>query len=199
MKPLKTFIANIVAKIRNRKNRIFYSILLILQYAIIGFLAYFFDRILEVLTIIPLFFIFRSKYTKQFHAKSLFLCGCYTLIVFFIISIISTSKEISILASIFLTYFLTTISYYVRDYLDIIFLRGKNVSSRNKILKILDHNIDEEYIENFRIKNGMNSKMADTIYLFLNNKGEDVADILEISHRTVCRRIKEFIAKGETI
>lgn len=63
---------------------------------------------------------------------------------------------------------------------------------RGEILKILDGHIDENYIENLCIEKGV-FYLSETIFLYTRNTCEEVADILNISTRTVNRRIKKFI------
>ena len=63
---------------------------------------------------------------------------------------------------------------------------------RGEILKILDGHIDENYIEKLCIKKGV-FYLSETIFLYTRNTCEEVAYILNISTRTVNRRIKKFI------
>ena len=41
----------------------------------------------------------------------------------------------------------------------------------------------------------MNSKISETVYLYLDNSKDEVADILGIEGTTVIRRLKKFIEK----
>lgn len=65
------------------------------------------------------------------------------------------------------------------------------------MLKVLDNHIDEDYIEEFCIKNGMTCKMSETIYLYLNNTLEETASILGVDMSTISRRIKDFLLRTE--
>lgn len=63
---------------------------------------------------------------------------------------------------------------------------------REEVLSILDGKINEEYIEELCIKNGL-YQVADTVFLSTRNTFETTAEILGISTSTVIRRIKKFI------
>lgn len=91
----------------------------IVQYVGAILLGLIFNRLIEILIIIPLFFIFRNKYEKTFHAKTILECTIYTLLMFFIICLISRPIYESILLTIILCYITTEILYYIRDYLDL--------------------------------------------------------------------------------
>ena len=53
----------------------------------------------------------------------------------------------------------------------------------------------EEEIEKICIQNGLNIKVSETVYLYLTNSKDDVADILGVEGTTVIRRLKKFIKK----
>ena len=54
----------------------------------------------------------------------------------------------------------------------------------------------EEEIESFCLQKGINSKVSETVFLYLTNSKDDVADILGIEGTTVIRRLKRFIEKA---
>lgn len=95
-----------------------YNILGILTMALILLISVFFDKLVETIITIILFFIYRSRFEKQYHASSLYLCSFISIIIFTIIIQIEVKLSISILFSVILTYTITLVSYYVRDYLD---------------------------------------------------------------------------------
>ena len=66
---------------------------------------------------------------------------------------------------------------------------------REQIVEILGDDISEQRIEELRKKYGMNSKISETVYLYLDNSKDEVADILGIEGTTVIRRLKKFIEK----
>lgn len=67
---------------------------------------------------------------------------------------------------------------------------------REQIIDILGDNLSEENVEKFCISKGINPKIAETVFLYLGNSKDDVADILGIQGTTVIRRIKVFIEKA---
>lgn len=83
-------------------------------------ISYLFERIIEVLIIIPLFFVFRKKYTKTYHAKTLFECTLYTLLLFLVICLVAQPIQTSILLAIILCYLTTEFLYLIKDYQDLI-------------------------------------------------------------------------------
>lgn len=97
----------------------------LLQYIGAFLLGIIFNRLIEILIIIPLFFIFRSRYEKTFHAKTMLECTLYTLLMFLIICLIARPIYESILLTIILCYVTTQILYYIKDYIDL--LKVKNI------------------------------------------------------------------------
>ncbi len=91
----------------------------VLQISGIVVLSILFQRVLEVFIISILFFIFRRKYTKTFHAKTLRDCTLYTLIMFLIICLILPPLQSSYGVIIILCYVTTEALYFISDYLDL--------------------------------------------------------------------------------
>lgn len=81
-------------------------------------IAYFKDRLIETSLSIITFYIYRYLFEKQFHANSMFNCFVITSIVLVFLINIEVRITTSVLFSITITFVLTLISYYVRDYLD---------------------------------------------------------------------------------
>lgn len=73
----------------------------------------YFDRLLEMCFIIPLFFIFRSKYDTTFHAKTIVRCTLYTLLMFIIVAILLQSTHISLFLTVIICYLITQILHYI--------------------------------------------------------------------------------------
>lgn len=67
---------------------------------------------------------------------------------------------------------------------------------REQVIDILGDKLEEEDIEEFCIHHGISLKISETVYLYLSNTKEEVADILEIEGTTVIRRVKKFIEKA---
>lgn len=105
----------------------------LIQFSLIFTFAWFNDCLFEMSIIYLLFFIFRTRFEKQFHAKTTWLCTLYTIIIFYIVSLISPNKSVSLMLIVLFTYSINQISFYVRDYLD---LQNaiKNKTSKNNIV-----------------------------------------------------------------
>lgn len=165
----------------------------IIQLSFVLFVGWFFERLLEIIIIVPCFFYFRSKFEKQYHASDGWRCTLYTMVIFTIVSAISSNISISIMLIVILAYFINLISYYVRDYLDIKYPKKKKKNTnRRAIVEILGEDLSEESVERVCVANAI-PQLSETIYLFLNNTLEDTADILNVDTSTVTRRINKFI------
>ena len=116
------------------------------QFCFIFGFAWFNNCIFEMLIIYICFFYFRTRFEKQFHAKTTWLCTLYTIIVFYIVSNISPNKSSSIILIILFTYTINKTSFYVRDYLDLKDkFKARNVEitkgmSKTKLMKICEEN-----------------------------------------------------------
>ena len=165
-----------------------------IQFGFIIFFGWYYNKLLNVLIIVPFFFIFRKCYTKVYHAPSYMHCTIYTICIFIAVLFICLNQHISILFSILLCYIMNLISYHLRVYIDLKKeynkLTSPNKSKREIILQYVKNN--EEAIEELCSK-FVENNLAETVYLYLNNTIEDTADILNISTRTVNRRIDTFI------
>lgn len=179
----------------------------LLQMLLIFSFAIFNDCIIEMAIIYICFFLFRTKFEKQYHALTSWGCTFLTIIIFFIISLIYPNKSISMVLVILFTYFINTISYIYRDYLDIknlkeikenneVIKKKCKTTNRQLIIEIMGKdNLDEDSITNKCVELGY-PYLAETIYLFLNNTLETTADILDVDVSTITRRIKKFIKVG---
>lgn len=169
----------------------------ILQFGLVFFFGWFHDRLLEMFIIAVCFFYFRSRFEKQFHASTTWKCTAYTIIIFYIITLISPQLNTSILLIVLFSFFINLVSYYVRDYLDIKYPRKKKKNTnRQIIIDILgENNLDEDSITNFCVSKAI-PNVAETIYLFLNNTLEDTAEILDVDPSTITRRINLFIRES---
>ena len=95
----------------------------IIQFGGAIFLGWYFNHLIEIIITIPLFFYFRSKYTKTFHANTIWHCTAFTLIMFLIISLLSQPIAISICLTIILSFVNTEVLHHIKIYLD--FLKVK--------------------------------------------------------------------------
>ena len=169
----------------------------VLQFGLVFFFGWFHNRLLEIFIVTACFFYFRSRFEKQFHASTTWKCTIYTIIIFYIVSLITPQLSYSILLIVVFCYFINLISYYVRDYLDIKHPKKKKKNTnRQAIIGILgEGHLDEEYITDYCVNKGI-PQVSETIYLFLNNTLEETADILAIDPSTVTRRINLFIRES---
>lgn len=174
-----------------------YSLLGVSTLSLILLFAAFNNKLFEITATIIFFFIFRTRFEKQYHAKSLINCSIISLIVFMIVTLLTIKKSISILSIVVMTYYINTLSFYVRDYLDIKYPKKKKKNTnRQTIINILgEDNLDEESIESYCIKIGK-PRLSETIYLFLNNTLEETAEILDVDLSTITRRINNFIKES---
>ncbi|WP_281512266.1 accessory gene regulator B family protein [Mammaliicoccus vitulinus] len=124
-------------------KKIFYWILSLLTFLLILVNAFIHERLIETTITAITFFVYRKMFDKQYHASSLILCSFISIIVFGFISHIEVSLSISILMSIILTFGLTSISYYIRDFIDTKIL----VAQYEKKLKELNTKRLEDYNE----------------------------------------------------
>ena len=107
----------------------------ILQSLLVLTFAWFNNCIFEMLTVYLCFFLFRTKFDKQYHALTSWGCTLITMIVFYVVSLIVPNKSISLLLVILFTYFINLMSFYVRDYLD---LRDRFNAKSVKITRGID-------------------------------------------------------------
>lgn len=171
----------------------------LIQFGSAFLLGWYFDRLINILITIPLFFIFRRKYDKTYHARCVNECTIQTLVMLFILTQINVSIGLSILLTIIITYIDTEILYHLQDYID---LKGivrkinenKTKTFRQRILAVVPNN--EAKIDKF-CKDFAISELSETIYLYLNNTIEETSEILQISTVTVNRRIKKFLKTVE--
>ena len=114
MKEQKNFTFKLKIKLISLK----YKLLFISHIVALLIIGLIFDHFIEMATMIPLFYIFTKRYDKQYHKDTVIKCVCFTLFIFTIICIFTPTKHISLFISVFSMYFLTIISYYVKDYFD---------------------------------------------------------------------------------
>lgn len=150
MKKLKRFIWRTWLKLRLNSVALKYHLLLILQYVIMLVLAFIFDRVIELLTMIPLFFIYTKKYTKQYHCKTLIKCGVFSIFIFTLSFILMPSKNQFVFSSVIFVYAITTISYFVKDYIErkipkVIFFKGMEVEDLPKDLVGIEKDLMIQY------------------------------------------------------
>lgn len=161
--------------------KIFYSIIGIFELLLVFAIAWLLNRVFEMLIILPLCFIFKSQYEKQFHAETLIKCANLTVIILGLISLFIPSKNVSILVSVFAPYFVTLCSYYVQDYLD-----------KEKLLtKKLESMTYDEMKERFKSYTEYELK---AVYDYI-NRGTKLADNIAMKYNYSTRQLQRIIKK----
>ena len=169
-----------------------------LQFLAVYSVACFNQRAIEFLFIFFSFQINRKIFGKSYHADQLSKCTLFTLVIFYFL----TSGVFKLTVSLFMApLFGVYLSYVLNIVQELIdnqrvpkpFVKKK---LRYQVIDILGDNLDEEYITNYCLHLGLNTKIAETVFLYLDNSKDDVADILDIQGTTVIRRVKKFIEKA---
>lgn len=183
--------SNLKLNIQLKWIEIKYFLLSVVEFALIFLIAWFHNRFLEVLIIVPLFFIYTSKYEKQWHAITLFRCALYSVIVFYFVTLFIPSKNTSILVSVFTPYFITLISYHIRCYLDI----RKDDQLKPKI-KLLNE-MSKEELNNLLKTFNFYENDINAIYAYLHRDRnvlvENIAIKYNMSRRTLYRLVNKAI------
>lgn len=172
-------------------------IFFIITYGSILIVASILDRIIEITILIICFHIFRKKDYTTFHALTVSLCWLTSFISFSVMARITLTLAQSMFLQVSLAYVLTSIAFFVQYYLDTRTLKSSKPKYRERITKLLNNNLDEDYIDDYCIKHNISLKTSETVYLYLHNKLEDVSQILEIDNSTILRRVKNFINSTE--
>ena len=172
---------NFIFKLKIKLIKIKYSLLFIGNIIALLVIGYIFDHFIEMATMIPLFYIFTKRYDKQYHKDTVIKCICFTLLIFTIICIFTPTKHISLFISVFSMYGLTTISYYVRDYLD----------NQKLLQKKLESMTFEEMKVRFTSFSEYDIKCA---YDYI-NRGDKLADNIAMKYNYSIRQIQRIIKK----
>lgn len=181
MKKQKNFISKLKLIWQINKIQLFYSIIGVVELLLVFAIAWLLNRVFEMCIILPLCFIYKSKYEKQFHAETLIKCANLTVIILGLISAFIPSKNISILVSVFAPYFVTLCSYYVQDYLD-----------KEKLLtKKLESMTYDEMKARFTTYTDYEIK---AVYSYI-NRGEKLADHIAMKYNYSTRQLQRIIKK----
>lgn len=184
------------------KEKIFFTIFVIvtqgLQFLAVYSIAFLNERAIEFLFIFLSFQFNRMIFGKSYHADKLSKCTLLTLVIFYFLIRGVFSLNISVFSAPLFGVYLSYVLNQIQELID-----NQNVPKpfvkkklREQIVDILGDKLSEEEIENFCIQHGMNSKISETVFLYLHNPKDDVADILEVEGTTVIRRLKRFIKKA---
>lgn len=175
--------------------KVFLVLLGFTQIFLVSVACYFvYNTIWNLIFIFVSFVIFRARFGKSYHANTIIKCTTISILTFYLATRMSLPLEISLLSTIFVgmivAFFMHILNYFLENN-----NKCKRNTKREILLEILENNINEEYIEEYCTKIGC-PNLSETIYLFLNNTTEEVADILDVATRTVQRRIESFIKKS---
>ncbi len=184
-----------------KQEKILFTIFVIvvqaLQFGAVYSIAMFNNRVIEFFIIFLSFQINRMVFGKSYHADQLSKCTLLTLVIFYFLIRGSIPLDISLFITPLFGVYLSYILNYAQELMD-----NQNVPKpfikkklRDHIIEILGDRLSEEEIEKLCLQHGMNSKIAETVYLYLNNSKDEVADLLDIQGTTVIRRLKKFIEK----
>lgn len=168
-------------EMRLSKVTLTYTGLLILQYAVLFIIAYVTDRVVEWVTMIPLFFTYTKRFNKQSHCETLFKCSTATTIIVGLSFILMPSKNEFIFTSVITVYIITVVSYYVRDYADKCKLLEKKLESLTF----------DEMCQRFPDYSVSDLKC---IYAYV-NRGNALADNIAMKYGYSTRQIQRIIRK----
>lgn len=129
----------------------------------------------------------RNLFDRQLHMSTTIKCIKVSIIVF----VISITAIINYNLSVMESTLIGVVINFIGNVLTLIPVEEiKKKKKRQRILDIVNN--DEEAIDKVCKELGL-IDLSETVYLYLNNTIEDVADILEIDTTTVTRRINRFL------
>lgn len=170
------------------------TIFIIITYGSILLVSLLFNRPIEATISVIFFHIFRKKDEKTFHASNDMMCWLISVTSFSIVSSLALDLKQSVLCCICLSYILTIIMYYIKDYLDLVIIRNKLEKTTlkelelNELIGICKENM---CIEDIRL-----------VYDYLHKKRDMSTDkfIMNryISRRTLFRMLKKVKDNYET-
>lgn len=184
-----------------KREKILFTIFVIvtqgLQFLAVYSIAFLNDHAIEFLFIFFSFQVNRAVFGKSYHADKLSKCTLFTLVVFYFLTSGVFSLNISLFSAPLFGVYLSYVLNQIQELID-----NQNVpkpfvkkSLREQVVDILGDRLSEEEIEKICIQRDMNTKISETVYLYLTNSKDDVADILGVEGTTVIRRVKKFIEK----
>lgn len=184
-------------KIRLKSKFLFYHILGFLTLLIILGIAYIFDKVLETFITIILFYVYRTMFTKQFHAKSLYLCSAISIVVFALIIQLELKFNASIVFSSILTFLIIYLSYTLRDYLDNkIIIKSYTFIDNRKCIENLSKD------EMIKILPSIREDIIDIVYGYFHREALTsigYAMSCGISEATLFRYVKQVKKKYESL
>lgn len=177
---------------------IFVVIVQVLQFLLVYSIAWLNNRTIEFLFIFFSFQMNRMVFGKSYHADSLSRCTLITLVIFYFLIKGIIPLDVSLFATplfgVYLSYMLNVIQELIDNQeVPKPFVKKK---LREQVIDILGDDLSEEHVEDICLKHGLSLKVSETVYLYISNSKDDVADILDIQGVTIIRRLKKFIEKA---
>ena len=185
----------------SRLDKIMFTIFVIitqsLQFLAIYSIAWFNNQAIEFLFIFFSFQLNRMLFGKSYHADRLSKCTLLSIVIFYFLIKGVVSLNISLFVAPLFGVYLAYVLNIIKELIDNQAVPKNFVKRplREQIIEILGDNLSEEDIEKICLKHNINSKVSETVFLYLDNSKDDVAAILDIESSTVIRRLKRFIEK----
>lgn len=185
-----------------KREKVMFTIFVIvtqmLQFLLVYSIAWLNNRTIEFLFIFFSFQMNRMVFGKSYHADSLSRCTLITLVIFYFLIKGIIPLDVSLFATplfgVYLSYVLNAIQELIDNQeVPKPFVKKK---LREQIIDILGEDLSEEHINEICRVKDINPKVAETVYLYIDNSKDEVADILDIQGTTVIRRLKKFIEKA---
>lgn len=170
-----------------------YWLLSILQFSFVIFVGWWFDRLIEIIIIAACFFLFRAKFKKQYHALTATKCTIITMIVFFIVGYISTSITLSILLEVLMSFFITTVSYYARDYIDLL----QEKQCQKKVSSLKELSFDE--INKILLENNFSENDIHAVYDYIHKDRNTLVDSIFMKYSMSKSTLYRLIRKSSKI
>lgn len=177
---------------------VFVAITQLLQFLAVYLIAWCNSHAIEFLFMFTSFQANRKVFGKSYHADKLSKCTLLTLGIFYLLLKSVPPLGVSLFLAPLFGVYLSFVLAYAQKLIDNQQVPKPFVKKklREQILEILGDNLTEDAVNEFCLKKGIHPNVAETVFLYLTNSKDDVADILDIDSTTVIRRIKKFIEKA---
>lgn len=177
---------------------IFVTITQALQFLAVYMIAWLNCHAIEFLFMFFSFQFNRKVFGNSYHAEKLSKCTLLTLGIFYLLIMGVPDISVSIFSAPLFGVYLSFILAYTQKLIDNQQVPKPFVKKklREQVIEILGDDLTEEKIEDFCLRKGIHPNVAETVFLYLTNSKDDVADILDIDGTTVIRRVKRFIQKA---
>lgn len=169
-----------------------------LQFLSVYSIAWLNNRSIEFLFIFISFQINRKIFGRSYHANQLSKCTLMTLVIFYFLIKGVLPLNVSLFVTPLFGVYLSYLLYLLQEMIDNQIVPKPFVKKklREQVTGILDNNLNEDYVDKICSELGIHPKISETVFLYLSNSKDEVADILDIQGTTVIRRVKKFIEKA---